>query len=88
MSLYIKKPVVVESYQITDNKNEFMNIIQWMGAENVDGWDVLPSRLYIKTLEGVMLAKTGDYVVKGVRGEFWAVRQDIFEETYEKVQEV
>ncbi len=88
MSIYRKKPVDVVAYQITDNKNEFMNIIQWMGSDNVDGWDVLPSILYIKTLEGIMKAKTGDYVVQGVRGEFWAVRQDIFEETYEKVMEV
>lgn len=40
----------------------------------------------VKSLEGNVIASKGDYVVKGVKGEFYVCRQDIFEETYNKVE--
>lgn len=43
--------------------------------------------MYIKTLEGVYIARVGDYIVKGVHGEFYPCKPDIFEETYEEVPE-
>lgn len=48
------------------------------------GYDIC---LFIKTLEGKMLAPKNSYIVKGVKGEFYACRGDIFEETYEPVEE-
>jgi len=41
----------------------------------------------IPTLEGDMKANAGDYIVRGVEGEFYPCRQDIFEKTYEKISE-
>jgi len=41
--------------------------------------------LSITTLEGVMKANYGDYIIKGVKGEFYPVRKDIFEQTYEEI---
>jgi len=41
----------------------------------------------IKTLEGTMKANFGDYIIKGVQGEFYPRKPDIFEQTYEKVEE-
>ena len=41
--------------------------------------------IYIQTLEGTMLASVGDYIIKGVKGEFYPCKPDIFEATYEKV---
>lgn len=40
-------------------------------------------RLYIKTMEGTMEAHSGDYIIKGVKGEFYPCKPDIFEATYE-----
>lgn len=40
----------------------------------------------IKTLEGDMLATAGDYIIKGVQGEFYPCKPDIFEATYEEVE--
>lgn len=43
-------------------------------------------RLYIHTLEGVMEASMGDYIIKGVNGEFYACKPDVFFKTYEEVE--
>ncbi|MCM3704056.1 hypothetical protein M3216_32435, partial [Paenibacillus macerans] len=43
--------------------------------------------MQIKTLEGVMQANSGDYIIKGVQGEIYPCKPDIFEATYEKVEE-
>ena len=39
----------------------------------------------INTLEGLMMANVGDYIIKGVQGEFYPCKPDIFEQTYEEV---
>jgi len=44
-------------------------------------------QLEIKTLEGTMCADIGDYIIKGVNGEFYPCKPDIFEKIYEKVGE-
>lgn len=41
--------------------------------------------LKIETLEGIMKASVGDYIIKGVNGEFYPCKPDIFEKTYERV---
>jgi hypothetical protein len=42
--------------------------------------------LKIQTLEGDMIASIGDYIIKGIKGEFYPCKPDIFEQTYEKVE--
>lgn len=59
-------------------------------TEDGEGTDAFPGEgarigLWIPTLEGVMLATQNDWVIKGVRGEFYACKPDIFEQTYEEV---
>jgi hypothetical protein len=44
-------------------------------------------RVKVKTLEGNMWANVGDYVIRGVAGEFYPCKQEIFEQTYELVEE-
>jgi hypothetical protein len=44
-----------------------------------------PCELFIKTLEGDVHASVGDYIIKGVNGEFYPCKPDIFEKTYEEV---
>lgn len=76
--LYRKKPVVIEAVQYTeDNIAEVLTFIG-KSAEWGDN-----TGLTIKTLEGAMSASLGDYIIKGVSGEFYPCKPDIFNKTYE-----
>lgn len=80
MQRFRKKPVVIEAAQFTmDNADE---LIAW--SEDVLA-STYPTVLKISTLEGVMEAHVGDWIIKGVAGEFYPCRPDIFEATYERV---
>ncbi len=94
MPKYRKKPVVIEAFQYDGdlmNKDGIFYGPKW--AEEAYKTGVLfyqeiensPSELFVKTLEGNHHASVGDYVIKGVNGEFYPCKMDIFEETYEKV---
>jgi len=79
-----KKPVVIEAVQFTDNVDE---VEQFVGKElkgNMNGSGSV-QELLIETLEGGMHALTGDWIIKGVNGEFYPCKPDIFEKTYEMV---
>lgn len=60
-----------------------------IGITNVEfsGADLSNPLLKIETLEGLMIATEGDYIIKGVQGEFYPCKPDIFAETYEKMEE-
>lgn len=79
---YRKKPVVVEAIQYTWDKAK--DVYDFIGEENIFV-DLDACKLYVKTLEGKMLVSPNDYVIKGVNGEFYPCKPDIFEKTYEKV---
>ncbi len=74
-----KKPVVIEAMQLT-NKN-VLDVYHWIGS-HVE-WDIDPAELKIRTLEGTMVASEGDWIIKGVKGEFYPCKPDIFGATYE-----
>lgn len=89
MTKFRKKPVVIDA-------------LQWNGAGlpvPIPEWFMEPwtnrtidrhpedrSILVIKTLEGTMLAQTSDWIIRGVKGEFYPCKPDIFAATYEKVE--
>lgn len=76
---YIKNPIPIEALQWNgDNKDEVLSFIG-------ESAEIRGGSLYIKTLEGDMLATIGSYIIKGVNGEFYPCREDIFEKTYEEV---
>lgn len=82
---YRKKPVVIEAIQLTDDIRNHGRIAAWI--ESNGGSAEIPfaePSLYIVTLEGKMRADVGDYVIKGVQGEFYPCKPDIFEATYEE----
>lgn len=79
MDKYRKKPVIIEAEQF----NNSADIHEFCG-ENVREL-VGEDYLEIVTLEGVMRASKGDYIIKGISGEFYPCKPDIFEMTYEKV---
>jgi len=76
---YRKKPVEIEAMQFLGDSNlmECLNFIG-IGAGGND------STIIIATLEGDMKAKKGDWIIRGVNGEFYPCKPDIFEKTYEK----
>lgn len=83
---YRKKPVVVEAVQWTgDNYDEICNFIGKKVRVIKYTDDEKPVNLIIETLEGDHLASIDDYIIKGVHGEFYPCKPDIFKETYEEV---
>jgi hypothetical protein len=88
MKKYKKKPVVVESIQLTRNFSDV--IVNWIGLRNIASYSLgefSEDACYIdiKTLEGCMTANEGDFIIKGVHGEFYPCKPDIFSLTYEEV---
>lgn len=82
---YRKLPVVIEARQLSiENMRE---IREWIEREGGWGWISLGEQdeLFIETLEGSMHAAIGDFVIKGVNGEFYPCKPDVFEKSYEPV---
>ena len=78
---YRKKPVVIEALQWTGSN--LAEITQFVGdALRIDSGEV-----YILTLEGEHHASIEDYIIKGVKGEFYPCKPDIFKQTYEVAEE-
>ncbi len=76
---YRKKPVVVEAWLNTDDGEP---IPAWVSeaSSTLEG-----GRFAIKTLEGTMIAEPGDWIVRGIQGEVYPVKPNIFEATYDPV---
>jgi hypothetical protein len=89
---YRKKPVEIEAIIWNgSNFDEIMNFMQEfhghkLAYEDAEAAAIRTGQLYIGTLEGVMTASKGDYIIKGVKGEFYPCRADIFELTYDAVE--
>ena len=86
MPKFRKKPIVIEAIQFVDGGNlrEIEDFIRSGGGRsywNNDGFIV------IETLEGDMRADRGDWIIKGVSGEFYPCKDDIFKKTYDQVDE-
>lgn len=80
---YRKKPVEVESIQWTgENIHEIERFA--MGSLSIQYLDEPPT-IHINTIEGLLKASVGDYIIKGIKGEFYPCKPDIFEQTYEPV---
>jgi len=101
MPMFRKKPVVIEAFQMTEarrrDNSEWPHWLNeaWNQDHNEPG-AMFPKdwpdsngtdELCIFTMEGVHLVTFGDWIIKGVRGELYACKPDIFAATYEPVQE-
>jgi len=80
---YKKKPIVIQALQWTG-----LNHTEMLGFTNASVTILNDSDLFVETLEGRMHANPGDYIIRGVRGEYYPCEKSIFEETYEEVFEV
>lgn len=81
MAYFVKKPVLVEAREYDGTPESAAELVSWivqLGCEAscLDG-------LLIETLEGTHRANPGDYIIKGVAGEFYPCKPDIFAATYE-----
>lgn len=89
---YLKKPIIIEA--IRYNGENASGIIDWAGNEIIQelrsrniGHYKQEDGLLIKTLEGLMRADKGDWIIKGIKGEFYPCKPDIFEKTYDSVED-
>lgn len=82
-----KKPLEVEFIQFT-NMVHAGEIERWTNLSAVYNDDNGSEIMFIDTLEGSMIAKHGDYIIKGVDGEFYPCKPDIFHKTYDVLDEV
>jgi hypothetical protein len=84
---YRKKPVVIEAWLWDETKKTFDKTgcitMSWCGYSDTPD---LMQDLRIKTLEGTMRVDKGDYIIKGVKGEFYPCKPDIFLMTYDKIE--
>lgn len=89
---YRKKPVVIEAVRWTGENREEIRTFCTHGAfftparQDTEG-RTTEWRLLIDSLEGIMYAETGDYIIKGVNGELYPCKPDVFAKTYEWVEE-
>jgi hypothetical protein len=85
---YRKKPVVIEAMQWAGGAAEATPVIQWvLDGGGTARYHERPDRIRIDTLEGTMTVNPGDWIIRGVKGEFYPCKPDIFEATYEAVTE-
>lgn len=87
MGLYRKKPVVIQAFKWMGDGN-LVGDPQWIWDARNKGevhYNVNLKSLEIKTLEGKMLAQPGDWIIKGLAGEIYPCKSEIFEQSYELV---
>ena len=80
--LYRKKPVVIEAIQFVGGKESAKQM-----QDLIDGaiWHYVHDTISLDTLEGRMFASKGDWIIKGIEGEFYPCKPSIFKKTYELV---
>ena len=80
--LYRKRPVVIEAFQLGID-----SIPDWF-MDRVSASSIILHKLsaHIHTVDGIMVADNGDYIIRGVRGEIYPCKFDIFKEIYEAVE--
>lgn len=95
MPKFRKKPVVIDAVQFRGYDKKWLQVVDdtlWLETAYEDGIlsniEKYPTAgLLIETLEGQMYAWPGDWIIRGVKGELYPCKPDIFEATYEKVDE-
>lgn len=76
-----KLPVVIEA--VLYRGNNWNDIMGWSKGKVTAS--ITPNCLSVETLEGVITANIGDWIIRGVNGEFYPCKPDIFDKTYEPV---
>mgnify|MGYP003639693943 CR=1 FL=1 len=88
MPKFRKKPVVIDAWLWDETKTTFSKIgCKSMSFGSHTSYPDLMNNLRIETLEGTMSADKGDYIIKGIKGEFYPCKPDIFNLTYDAIEE-
>ena len=88
---YRKKPVIIDAVQFIPQEDDPGDtrcgpVIRWAASFDAgEDWVFAPDQIEIPTLEGVMSVHVGDWIIRGVKGEFYPCKPDIFTVTYEPV---
>ena len=86
MAKYRKKPIVIGAIKLNPiNFDHCLIFLYKDTSQELAPYNRTECWIFIKTLEGSMRAECGDYIIKGIKGEFYPCKPDIFEATYEKV---
>ena len=99
MPYFIKKPVQIEAFEFKvewDTKevqDGLRELLAWINQDldydealsAITEYHRLERVLYIRTLEGTMRAEPGDWIIKGIHGEFYPCKPSIFDESYQEV---
>lgn len=85
MPKFVKKPVIITAVKYTGYNHE--ELIEFAG-NNLDSVLAVNKPILINTLEGKMQANVGDWIIQGVKGEFYPCKPDIFEMTYSEARGV
>lgn len=87
---YKKKPVIIEAIQLLNNNSSIEECLKFIYNVFITDDDIETVKndkhIRIQTLEGDIKASFGDYIIKGVNGEFYPCKPDIFEKTYESIK--
>jgi hypothetical protein len=83
-----KKPVVIEARQWDPHKvsSTRRSLLAWMNGAGCNATFDAHEAIYVPTLEGQHMARPGDWIIQGVKGEFYPCKPDIFEMTYEPAE--
>lgn len=84
---YQKKPLIIDAVQFDGSAESLVKMVKDINAP-ISMWTHSSECLIIPTLEGNLIANIGDWVIKGVKGEFYPCKPDIFKITYELAEKV
>lgn len=91
MPHFRKKPIVIEARRLETTHLQVVKLAEWCGGrvstDTNDDFSNPMHFIYLPTLEGRMLVSPGDWVIQGVNGEFYPCKPDIFEKTYDIVED-
>ena len=84
---YMKKPIIIEALQFEDTAERIEELSYFVDDQDlrVTYKDPKNPKLLLKTFEGEVEASVGDYIIKGIQGEFYPCKPDIFNSTYNEV---
>lgn len=85
MAKFRKKPVVIEAVEWTGANHLITETFMKGSGAYISRDNRILGEIVVPTLEGEMRARVGDWIIKGVKGEFYPCKPDIFEATYEAV---
>ena len=94
MSMFREKPIVIEARQATGTSENFRELRKWLSTHDCRVWPTLTPTgrcLFFRDtegddIEGDLRANIGDWIIKGVKGEFYPCKPDIFVATYDPME--